>query len=52
MQSVPNLLMTYTLRLFELFEHAELHIFGQCGHWTQIEHNQRFNMLLMNFFEA
>src|SRR6266404_916649 len=25
-------------RLFELLQNAELHMFGRCGHWTQIEH--------------
>jgi len=27
-----------------------LHVFGQCGHWTQIEHAARFAQLLENFF--
>jgi 2-hydroxymuconate-semialdehyde hydrolase len=29
---------------------SQLHIFGQCGHWTQIEHAKRFANLLNNFF--
>ncbi|MEO1925880.1 MAG: alpha/beta hydrolase [Gammaproteobacteria bacterium] len=37
-------------RLFELIERSQLHLFGQCGHWTQIEHNKRFNDLVINFF--
>ncbi|MCL2632169.1 MAG: 2-hydroxy-6-oxo-2,4-heptadienoate hydrolase, partial [Coriobacteriia bacterium] len=28
---------------------AQLHIFGQCGHWTQIEHTARFVQLVDNF---
>ncbi len=36
-------------RLFELISRAELHVFGRCGHWTQIEHKDRFNALLLNF---
>lgn len=40
----------YTLH--ELIEKSELHVFGQCGHWTQIEHAKRFNQLLINFFQA
>lgn len=36
-------------RLFELIEHAQLHVFGECGHWTQIEHKDRFNQLVINF---
>jgi 2-hydroxymuconate-semialdehyde hydrolase len=29
---------------------AQLHVFGQCGHWTQIEHAVRFNRLLLEHF--
>lgn len=36
-------------RLFDLIPHAELHMFGRSGHWTQIEHKNRFNALLANF---
>jgi len=42
--------LSSSLRLFELIEKAEMHTFGRCGHWTQIEHNQRFNMLIADFF--
>lgn len=28
---------------------AQLHVFGQCGHWTQIEHAARFARLVENF---
>ena len=28
---------------------AQLHIYGQCGHWTQIEHSARFAQLVINF---
>jgi pimeloyl-ACP methyl ester carboxylesterase len=28
---------------------SQLHIFGQCGHWTQIEYAAEFNGLLLNF---
>ena len=38
-------------RLFELIPRAQLHLFGQCGHWTQIEHAGRFTQLLTSFFE-
>lgn len=41
-----------SLRLLELIPRAELHVFGQCGHWTQIEHAVRFNQLVANFFAA
>jgi 2-hydroxymuconate-semialdehyde hydrolase len=28
---------------------AQLHVYGQCGHWTQIEHAARFAQLVGNF---
>jgi 2-hydroxy-6-oxo-octa-2,4-dienoate hydrolase len=28
---------------------SQLHIFGNCGHWTQIEYMAEFNGLLLNF---
>ena len=37
--------------LLNLIEHSELHVFGQCGHWTQIEHAQSFNRLVMEFLK-
>lgn len=36
-------------RLLEKIEHAQLHVFGRCGHWTQIEHADRFNALVAGF---
>jgi 2-hydroxymuconate-semialdehyde hydrolase len=41
-----------SLNLLEQIEHAELHIFGRCGHWTQIEHKDRFNQLVASFIGA
>ena len=35
--------------LFRCIKNAQLHIFGNCGHWTQIEHNRRFNKLVTDF---
>jgi 2-hydroxymuconate-semialdehyde hydrolase len=29
---------------------SQLHVFGQCGHWTQIEQADRFTQLVDNFF--
>lgn len=37
--------------LLDLIEHSELHVFGQCGHWTQIEHATSFNQLVAEFLE-
>ena len=36
-------------RFLELLPDAELHVFGQCGHWTQIEKAARFNALVADF---
>ena len=42
---------------FNLFDHAELvensqvHIFSQCGHWTQIEHAKSFTQLVAQFLK-
>jgi 2-hydroxymuconate-semialdehyde hydrolase len=38
-----------SLRLLELIPDAQLHVFGNCGHWTQIEHATDFNRLLRDF---
>jgi len=38
------------LKLFDLIQNAQLHFFGRCGHWTQIEHADRFNRLIADFF--
>ncbi|WP_176157418.1 alpha/beta fold hydrolase [Burkholderia multivorans] len=37
-------------RLLELLPNAQLHVFGRCGHWTQIEHAARFNRLVIDHF--
>ncbi len=38
-----------SLTLATLIPRAQLHVFGQCGHWTQIEHTARFNRLVADF---
>jgi len=37
------------LRLHELIDRSQLHVFGRCGHWSQIEHSRRFNRLVGDF---
>ena len=37
-------------KLLELIPRAQLHVFGRCGHWTQIEQAARFGRLLLDFF--
>ena len=38
-----------SLRLFELIPDAQVHLFGRCGHWTQVEHTEEFNRILRDF---
>jgi 2-hydroxymuconate-semialdehyde hydrolase len=38
-----------SLRLSQLISRSQLHVFGRCGHWTQIEHSKRFAQLVANF---
>ncbi len=42
--------LTSSYKLFEMIPRAQLHVFGRCGHWTQIEHPVRFNRLVGEFF--
>lgn len=37
-------------KMFDLIPNSQLHIFGKCGHWTQIEHAARFQQLVSTFF--
>lgn len=39
-----------SLHMFQLIPNAQLHGFGKCGHWTQIEHARRFHALVADFF--
>ena len=39
-------------RLLELIPDAQLHVFGRCGHWTQVERAAEFNALCALFFGA
>jgi pimeloyl-ACP methyl ester carboxylesterase len=36
-------------RLLGLIDDSQLHVFGRCGHWTQIEHAQEFTALVGDF---
>jgi len=38
-----------SLQLADLIQRAQLHVFSECGHWTQIEHAARFTQLVDNF---
>ena len=38
-----------SIRLNQLIDDSELHVFGRCGHWTQIEKAAEFSELVGNF---
>ncbi|MGN6609915.1 MAG: alpha/beta fold hydrolase [Jatrophihabitans sp.] len=38
-----------SLRLLELIDDSELHVYSRCGHWTQIERAEKFSRLLAEF---
>ncbi len=38
-----------SLRLSQLISRSQLHVYGRCGHWTQIEHSARFAQLVASF---
>ncbi|WP_296055737.1 alpha/beta hydrolase [uncultured Amphritea sp.] len=37
--------------LFTKIKNSQLHLFGSCGHWTQIEQANRFNHLVTTFLQ-
>lgn len=39
-----------SLTLADWIPRSQLHVFGRCGHWTQIEHAARFARLVGDFF--
>lgn len=39
-------------RFSALLKHSELHVFGECGHWTQIEKRERFVEVVIPFLTA
>jgi 2-hydroxymuconate-semialdehyde hydrolase len=40
-----------SFKLLSLIDRAELHVFGRCGHWTQIEKTQEFADLVAAFLK-
>ncbi len=38
-----------SLRMHQLIANSQLHVFGNCGHWTQIEQADRFIRLVSDF---
>ena len=41
--------LSTSLTLASWIPRAQLHVYGQCGHWTQIEHARRFARLVGDF---
>ena len=41
--------LSTSLTLAQWIPSAQLHVFGHCGHWTQIEHADRFARLVGDF---
>lgn len=46
LQVIP---LSTSLTLPQWIERSQLHVFGQCVHWTQIEHAARFSRLVCDF---
>ncbi len=36
-------------RLLQLIDDSQIHVFGRCGHWSQIEHAEEFNRIVGDF---
>jgi pimeloyl-ACP methyl ester carboxylesterase len=45
-QVIPT---TTSTRLHQLIDDSQLHIYGRCGHWTQIERSDEFAALVCDF---
>lgn len=45
-QVVP---LSSSLTFAQWINRAQLHVFGRCGHWVQIEHSARFSKLVTDF---
>jgi 2-hydroxymuconate-semialdehyde hydrolase len=41
--------LSNALTLARWIHRSQLHVFGRCGHWTQIEHAERFARLVGDF---
>jgi 2-hydroxy-6-oxo-octa-2,4-dienoate hydrolase len=41
--------MENSIRLFTLIPDSDLHLFGRCGHWSQIERSTQFNRIVGDF---
>ena len=39
------------IALNEMLHNSDLHIFGKCGHWVQIEQHEKFHALVLDFLK-
>lgn len=44
--------LAQSIRFCQLIPNSELHVFSNCGHWTQIEKRERFVELVLPFLKA
>ena len=44
--------METSLHLLKHLPNAQLHVYGQCSHWIQVEYAKSFNQLLAQFFSG
>lgn len=44
--------LSTSLTMNQWIDDSQLHIFGRCGHWTQIEHAAAFGRLVVDFLGA
>ena len=40
-----------SLSLLQWIPNSQLHVFGHCGHWTQIERADEFNRVVADFLD-
>lgn len=40
-----------SLKMMQVIPNSQLHVFGKCGHWTQIEHADAFCRLVTDFLQ-
>ena len=43
--------LSTSLTMLDWIDNSQLHVFGRCGHWTQIEHGARFCSLVREFLQ-
>ena len=41
-----------TLELLDVLPYADVHIFSQCGHWSQVERADDFNAVVAQYLRS